>query len=244
MLRSEYHLFINGEQKEGENGEWFEVYNPATEEVLTKAAKATTSDVDLAVKAARSALESGSWPRLTGAKRARILNKIAAIMRERLDNLVELEVLNSGKTVPTAKGQIIQAIEDFEFYASATVTLSGETVPMPNRFFTYTLKEPVGVCGQIIPWNYPLMMAAWKVAPALAAGCTVVLKPASLTPIQLSSWRKFVTKPVYLMEWSTSLQEADPSLETTWCSIRGLIRLLLPVQQIRGRTLWLRRPRR
>lgn len=183
MLRSEYHLFINGERKEGENGEWFEVYNPATEEVLTKVAKATTSDVDLAVKAARSALESGSWPRLTGAKRARILNKIAAIMRERLDNLVELEVLNSGKTVPTAKGQIIQAIEDFEFYASATVTLSGETVPMPNRFFTYTLKEPVGVCGQIIPWNYPLMMAAWKVAPALAAGCTVVLKPASLTPI-------------------------------------------------------------
>ena len=183
MLREEYHLFINGKRKEAENGEWFETYNPATGEVLAKVAKATTADVDQAVEAARTALESGRWPRQTAAKRARILNKVAAIMRERLDDLVELEVLNSGKTVPTAQGQIIQAIEDFEFYASATVTLSGETVPMPNRFFTYTLKEPVGVCGQIIPWNYPLMMAAWKIAPALAAGCTVVLKPASLTPI-------------------------------------------------------------
>ncbi|MBT9281860.1 MAG: aldehyde dehydrogenase family protein [Hydrogenibacillus schlegelii] len=183
MLRDTYYLFIDGEHVGGRGGEFFETLNPATGEVLARVAKATREDVDRAVAAARRALEEGPWSRFTAAKRARILNEIARRMRERFDELVRLEVLNTGKTVKTAQGQIMQAIEDFEFFAAATVTLGGETVPMPNGFFTYTVKEPVGVCGQIIPWNYPLMMAAWKLAPALAAGCTVVLKPASNTPI-------------------------------------------------------------
>lgn len=183
MLKEFYPLFINGEYVNSANEEFFETYNPATGEILTKVAKASKKDVDKAVAAARKAFESGKWPKMTGARRARLLNKIAEIMRDRFAELVELEVLNSGKTVDAAKGQINQAIEDFEFYAAAAITLGGEAKPVPNGFFNYTVKEPVGVCGQIIPWNYPLMMAAWKIAPALAAGCTVILKPASLTPV-------------------------------------------------------------
>jgi acyl-CoA reductase-like NAD-dependent aldehyde dehydrogenase len=183
MLKETYQLLINGEHVESSNGEYFETYNPATGEVLAKIAKATKEDVDNAVAAARNAFESGKWPTYTGAKRARILNKIADIMRSRYEELVQIEVLNSGKTVAAAKGQVMQSIEDFEFYAAAATTFSGTTNPVPNGFFNYTLKEPVGVCGQIIPWNYPIMMATWKIAPALAAGCTVVLKPASFTPV-------------------------------------------------------------
>lgn len=182
-VKSHYPLFINGEYVDSKNGELFDIVNPATEEVIATAAKAAKEDVDKAVQAARTAFESGKWPKMTAAKRARILNKIANIMRERFDDLVNAEVLNSGKTVDAAKGQINQAIEDFEFYSAAAITLQGDVNQVPNGFFNYTVKEPVGVCGQIIPWNYPLMMAAWKVAPALAAGCTVVLKPASYTPI-------------------------------------------------------------
>jgi len=182
-MKKHYQLFINGQYVDSSNGEVFETHNPATGEVLATVAKATKKDVDKAVEAARAAFESGKWPRMTAAKRARLLNRIAEMMRERFEELVRVEVLNSGKTVAAAKGQIMQAIEDFEFYAAACLTLQGDVNQVPNGFFNYTLKEPVGVCGQIIPWNYPLMMAAWKVAPALAAGCTVVLKPASYTPI-------------------------------------------------------------
>ncbi|RBW70099.1 aldehyde dehydrogenase family protein [Bacillus taeanensis] len=183
LVKEAYPLFINGEYIESANGAYFDVHNPATGEVLAKVAKGTKEDVDKAVEAARTAFESGKWPRMTAAKRARLLIKIAEIMRSRFNDLVRVEVLNTGKTVAAAQGQITQAIEDFEFYAGTIQTAGGQTNPMPNGFFNYTVKEPVGVCGQIIPWNYPLMMAAWKVAPALAAGCTIVLKPASYTPL-------------------------------------------------------------
>ncbi|SDI41291.1 betaine-aldehyde dehydrogenase [Alteribacillus persepolensis] len=183
IIKDSYPLLINGEYSDSTNNATFDTHNPATGEILAKVAKATTEDVDRAVDAARAAFEKGKWPRQTAAKRARLLNKIASIMRSRFNTLVEAEVLNSGKTVAAAQGQVSQAIEDFEFYAGAISTYGGSTNPMPNGFFNYTQKEPVGVCAQIIPWNYPLMMAAWKIAPALAAGCTIVLKPASYTPI-------------------------------------------------------------
>lgn len=182
-MKEKYLLFINGECVESEEQQTFDVFNPATGELLAAVAKASRGDVDRAVQAARTAFDKGPWPKLPAAKRARILNEIARILRKRMDEVIELEVLNTGKTVSAAKGQILQAIEDFEFYAAGALTLTGQTLPMPNGFFTYTVKEPVGVCGQIIPWNYPFMMAAWKVAPALAAGCTVILKPASYTPL-------------------------------------------------------------
>jgi len=183
VVQDAYQLFINGEYTDSSNNETFDVVNPATGEVLTKVAKGTREDADKAVEAARTAFETGKWPRQTEAKRARLLNKIAAGMRARFNDLVTAEVLNTGKTVEAAQGQIGQGIQDFEYYAGAITTFGGSTNPMPNGFFNYTLKEPVGVCAQIIPWNYPFMMAAWKIAPALAAGCTIILKPASFTPI-------------------------------------------------------------
>lgn len=183
MKRDFYGLFINGEQTESSSKERFTVYNPATGAPLAEVAKGTKADVDQAVKAAREAFQHGKWKRYPVGKRSRVLNKIAAIMRERFNELVDLEVANSGKTRGTAQGQVMQAIEDFEFYASAIVAHRGEVNNMPGGFHNYTQKEPVGVCAQIIPWNYPLMMAAWKIAPAIAVGCSIIVKPASYTPL-------------------------------------------------------------
>ncbi|MUK88672.1 aldehyde dehydrogenase family protein [Ornithinibacillus sp. L9] len=183
MKRQHYSMIINGERVESSTGEVFETYNPAKGEVLATVAKASKEEAEKAVQAARNAFDHGKWRKYPIGKRARVLNKIAAIMRERFKELVEIEVLNSGKSVGAAQVQINQSIEDFEFYAGAIVGHRGEVNNMPYGFFNYTHKEPVGVCAQIIPWNYPMMMAAWKIAPAIAAGCSVVVKPASLTPI-------------------------------------------------------------
>ncbi|WP_156290609.1 aldehyde dehydrogenase family protein [Oceanobacillus salinisoli] len=183
LKRDAYQMVINGRLADAETGEVFTVYNPATGEAIGEVPKAGKKDVDLAVEAARHAFDYGKWKKYPVGKRARVLNKIASIMRSRFNELVEIEILNSGKTLAAAQGQVSQAIEDFEFYAGAIVGHRGEVNNVPGRFFNYTQKEPVGVAAQIIPWNYPMMMAAWKIAPAIAAGCSVVLKPASLTPI-------------------------------------------------------------
>ncbi|HZV80434.1 MAG TPA: aldehyde dehydrogenase family protein [Candidatus Binatus sp.] len=177
-----YDLLINGESVKAHSGATMEAINPATNEKIADVASAGIHDADLAVQAARKALD-GKWKTMPPARRARVLFKIASIISERLDDLARIEVLNSGKTIAGAKAEISQVIEDFEFYGGAVTKLTGETIPAPPNFFNYTLKEPVGVCAQIVPWNYPLLMASWKVAPALAAGCTIVLKPASPTPI-------------------------------------------------------------
>jgi aldehyde dehydrogenase (NAD+) len=183
MKRDYYKLFINGEQVDSANGERTKIYNPATGKVIAEVAKATPEDAEKAVKAARNAFDHGKWKLTPPGRRARVLNKIAEIMGSRFKELVELEILNTGKSLAAAKGQIAQAIEDFEFYAGAIVGHGGTVNNVPGQFHNYTEKETVGVCAQIIPWNYPLMMAAWKIAPAIAAGCSVVLKPASLTPL-------------------------------------------------------------
>ncbi|WP_240374749.1 aldehyde dehydrogenase family protein [Bacillus piscicola] len=183
MKRSHYSMIINGKRVDSRSGEVFDTYNPAKGEVLATVAKASEEDAEKAVQAAREAFDHGKWRKYPVGKRSRVLNEIAAIMRKRFKELVEVEVLNSGKSVGAAQVQINQSIEDFEFYAGAIVGHRGHVNNMPNGFFNYTHKEPVGVCAQIIPWNYPLMMAAWKIAPAIAAGCSVVVKPASLTPI-------------------------------------------------------------
>src|SRR5206468_2424121 len=117
------------------------------------------------------------------ARRATTLYKVAGIMRSRFDEIARLEVLNNGKAISQAKGELTQAIEDFEFFAGAATKITGSTIPVPGSFLNYTLREPIGVCAQIVPWNYPIMMAAWKLAPALAAGNAVILKPASATPL-------------------------------------------------------------
>src|SRR5690606_21708819 len=172
-----------GERVESVSGEGFGTIDPGKGGVLGNIGKAGTGDAERAVSAARNSFDNGKWRKYPVGRRARVLNKIAEIMRSRFKELCELEVLNSGKSIGAAQVQINQAIEDFEFYAGAIVGHRGTVNNMPNGFFNYTHKEPVGVCAQIIPWNYPMMMAAWKIAPAIAAGCSVVVKPASLTPI-------------------------------------------------------------
>ncbi|MFD3447403.1 aldehyde dehydrogenase family protein [Microbacteriaceae bacterium 4G12] len=183
MKRDFYHLLINGERVESSNQQTFATYNPATGEVIAQVAKATQEDTEKAIQSARAAFDHGKWKQYPVGRRSRVLNKIASIMRSRFDELVELEVLDSGKSLSAAQGQVMQAIEDFEFYASAIVAHRGVVNNVPGQFQNYTEKEPVGVCAQIIPWNYPLMMAAWKIAPAIAVGCSVIVKPASLTPL-------------------------------------------------------------
>ncbi len=180
--KKSYDLFINGEFVKPASGEYHDVVDPSTNEPIASVGAAGIHDADLAVAAARAAL-SGKWATLTPARRARIINKVAALIGERIGELAELETRNSGKTISSAKSEIGQVVEDFEFYAGAVTKIMGNTIPAPPNFFNYSLKEPVGVCAQIIPWNYPLLMAAWKVAPALAAGCAVILKPASPTPL-------------------------------------------------------------
>jgi acyl-CoA reductase-like NAD-dependent aldehyde dehydrogenase len=181
--RREWQLFVNGEQVAAQSGETFEVINPATNEVIASVAKAGKADIDSAVNAAREAFERGKWVRMGAARRASFLLKVAQIMRERQEEIARLEVLNNGKAISQAKAELTQAIEDFEFFAGAATKIMGNTIPVPGNFLNYTVREPVGVCAQIVPWNYPIMMAAWKVAPALAAGNTVILKPASATPL-------------------------------------------------------------
>ncbi|MFD1348491.1 aldehyde dehydrogenase family protein [Oceanobacillus caeni] len=183
IIRDSYKMVIDGNPVDAESGDFIKVFNPATGEQIAEVPKAGNTDVDLAVKAARNAFENGKWKRYPAGKRARVLNDIAAIMRSRFKELVELEVLNTGKSISAAQGQVNQAIQDFEFYAGAIVGHRGVVNNMPGAFFNYTQKEPIGVAAQIIPWNYPLMMAAWKIAPAIATGCSVILKPASLTPL-------------------------------------------------------------
>ncbi len=183
LERQNWQLIINGERVDAADGATFATYNPATEEVLAQVAQAGKADVDRAVAAARAAFEGGKWPRTSAARRTSIMFKIAEIMRKRSDEIARLEVQNNGKAISQAKAELGQAIEDFEFFAGAATKIMGQTIPVPGTFFNYTVREPVGVCAQIVPWNYPIMMAAWKLAPALAAGNTIILKPASATPL-------------------------------------------------------------
>ena len=183
IKRDFYHLIINGEKVESIKGGTFETVNPATGEVVATVAKASQEDAELAVQAAREAFDNGKWEKNLINRRSQVLNKIAAIMRSRFNEIVELEILDTGKSLVTAQGQVNQAIEDFEFYAGAIVGHRGAVNNLPGQFHNYTEKEPVGVCAQIVPWNYPLMMTAWKIAPAIAVGCSVIVKPASLTPL-------------------------------------------------------------
>ncbi|WP_044339112.1 aldehyde dehydrogenase family protein [Rossellomorea aquimaris] len=183
MKREHYSLVINGQRMESGSGETFTTYNPATGEAIATVSLASVEDAEKAVEAARNAFDYGKWKKFPINKRSRVLNKIAGIMRSRFNELVTLEIMDSGKSLSAAQGQVMQAIEDFEFYAGAIVGHRGTVNNVPGQFMNVAEKEPVGVCAQIIPWNYPLMMAAWKIAPAIAVGCSVVVKPATLTPL-------------------------------------------------------------
>jgi len=178
----EYGLFINGESSEPASGEVRELAEPATGEPLARAAIAGEGDVDRAVEAAQAALR-GDWGKTAPTERSRLLHTLADAIKANRKELSELEARNVGKAISSVKAEIAQAIENFRFFAGAISSIGGRSNPIGGSLLHYSLKEPVGVCGQIVPWNYPLMMATWKLAPALAAGCTVVLKPDPATPL-------------------------------------------------------------
>ncbi|MFC0804892.1 aldehyde dehydrogenase family protein [Ensifer sp. P24N7] len=187
-------LFIDGKWVAPVKGGTFEIVNPATEEVIHKAAAASAEDVDIAVTAARRAFDKDGWPKLSGRERARYLRAIADGIRARQGEIARLEVIDNGKPLPEADWDVADAAGCFDFYAGLAEQLDNdpeEPIALADaRFTSKAVREPIGVAGAIIPWNYPLLMAAWKVAPALAAGCTVVLKPAevtSLTALELAA---------------------------------------------------------
>jgi phenylacetaldehyde dehydrogenase len=183
-------LWINGEWREARSGKTFEVYNPATGEIIARCAAGDQADIDAAVHAARHAFESGSWSRMTASERGRLIWKLGDLLEEHASEFAELETLDNGKPLAVARAADVPlAVDLFRYMAGWATKIHGHTFPisvpyMPgSEFFSYTTREPIGVAGQIIPWNFPLLMAAWKLGPALAAGCTVVLKPAEQTPL-------------------------------------------------------------
>jgi aldehyde dehydrogenase (NAD+)/betaine-aldehyde dehydrogenase len=175
-------LLIGGEPRDAQDGRTFATFDPAHGGELAQVAQGAAADVDAAVTAARDAL-NGAWMKTSPAKRARALNRLAQLLDERTDELAELESRNVGKAISSVKAELHQAVENFRYYGSATATIAGRANPIGGSLLFYSLKEPVGVVAQIVPWNYPLMMATWKLAPALAAGCSVVLKPDPQTPL-------------------------------------------------------------
>src|SRR5213078_4854660 len=180
--RQEYGLFVNGELVEAEAGDVRELNEPATGEPLARVAMAGEADIDRAVEAARAAL-AGPWGKTPPTERSRLLHALADAIVANRKELAELEVRNVGKALSSAKAELNQAVENFRFYASAIASIAGRSNTLGGSLLFYSLKEPVGVAGQIVPWNYPLMMTTWKLAPALAAGCAVVLKPDAATPL-------------------------------------------------------------
>ena len=178
-----YKLFIDGQWVDADSGKTFTTPNPATGATLAEVAEGDKADIDKAVAAARRALE-GKWSKVSARDRGRMLYKLSQLIEAKIPELAALETSDNGKPInETSYVDLPQVVENFEYFAGWATKIEGETIPVPGQMFNYTLREPVGVCGQIIPWNFPLLMAAWKLAPALAAGNTVVLKPAEQTPV-------------------------------------------------------------
>jgi betaine-aldehyde dehydrogenase len=177
-----YDLLIDGKFVPAVSGETFDVLNPATNEVIARVAKGGPADVDAAVAAARRAFEGGPWPKMTGLDRQRLMMKLAQLLRDHLDELAVMETSACGKPIAESRGDVANGALTLEYYAGMAPRVTGETLPIAPDLLDYTLREPLGVCACIVPWNFPLVIALWKVAPALATGNTVVLKPASYTP--------------------------------------------------------------
>jgi acyl-CoA reductase-like NAD-dependent aldehyde dehydrogenase len=187
-----YQLFIDGKWIDAESGKTFETPNPATGATLAEVAEADKADIDKAVAAARRAFE-GKWSKISARERGRMLYKLSQLIESHAQELAELETADNGKPLrESLYVDIAQVVENFEYFAGYATKIEGTTIPVPGQMLNYTLREPIGVCGQIIPWNFPLLMAAWKLAPALAAGNTIVLKPAEQTPVTAMELGKLI----------------------------------------------------
>jgi len=180
-----YQMFIGGRWVASHSGGQYAVFNPARGSVLARVPRGDAEDVGAAVDAAKRAFEDQGWRKMDPSKRGRILFKVSQLLRERLSDLAKLETLNTGKPLGQAKGDIAMSARHFEYFAGLADKVQGSTIPVPGNRLDYTLKEPIGVTAHVVPWNYPLVMAARSIAPALAVGNTVVAKPASFTPLTL-----------------------------------------------------------
>jgi aldehyde dehydrogenase (NAD+) len=177
-------LLINGKWVDSTSGKTFPTVNPSTGEVITQVAESDAPDVDKAVSAARAAFEKGAWRKMSASQRGSLMNKLADLIEKHADELAQLEALDNGKPAHIARvADLPLTIACYRYYAGWADKIHGKTIPVNGPFFSYTKHEAVGVVGQIIPWNFPLLMQAWKLGPALAAGCTVVMKPAEQTPL-------------------------------------------------------------
>ena len=181
-------MLINGKWVEAASGKTFPTYNPATGEVLSHVAEGDREDIDRAVKAARAAFEKGPWAKISPSERGRMMWRLADLIEKHTEEFAQLESLDNGKPLKIARiADLPLAVDHFRYYAGWATKIEGNTIPMglarQGSYHAYTVREPVGVVGQIIPWNFPLLMAAWKLGPALATGCCVVLKPAEQTPL-------------------------------------------------------------
>ena len=176
--------FIGGQWTPAQSGKTFETIHPATEEVICEVAEGDAADVDLAVDAAREAFDHGPWSKLDARDRGRLMYRLADLIEEEAEELAALETLDNGKPISDSRAADIPLVIDcIRYYAGWADKIQGRTIPIRGDYFCYTRREPVGVVGQIIPWNFPALMAAWKWGPALAAGCTIVMKPAEQTPL-------------------------------------------------------------
>src|ERR1700729_3620244 len=205
-----YQMFINGEWVDSKSAKTFPVYDPSTEEVIAQVPDANADDVNHAVAAARAAFDEGPWASTTAQERGRVLFRLADKVRQNIPALAELECRNTGKPIVEAEYDINDVATCFEYYGGLATKVVGYVNPVPDNAMSLTLKEPVGVAGQIVPWNYPLLMAAWKLAPALAAGCTCILKPAEQTPLtalELAKWFDEVGLPKGLVNVITGFGE-------------------------------------
>ena len=181
-------MLINGKWVDSASGKTFPTYNPATGEVLSHVAEGDREDIDRAVKAARAAFEKGPWAKISPSERGRMMWRLADLIEKHTEEFAQLESLDNGKPLKIARiADLPLAVDHFRYYAGWATKIEGNTIPMglarQGSYHAYTVREPVGVVGQIIPWNFPLLMAAWKLGPALATGCCVILKPAEQTPL-------------------------------------------------------------
>mgnify|MGYP003635937647 FL=1 len=177
-------LLIDGKWEDAISGKTFATINPATEEVIAEVAEGDAADIDLAVKAARKAFESGPWSKMDARDRGRLIYRLADLIEENIEELAALESLDNGKPIRDSRAADLPLVIDcLRYYAGWADKIEGTTIPIRGNHFCYTRREPLGVAGQIIPWNFPLLMVAWKWAPALTAGCTIVMKPAEQTPL-------------------------------------------------------------
>jgi betaine-aldehyde dehydrogenase len=189
-----YRMYVNGEFVESHRGAYFPVVDPSTEEIIAEVPEADEKDVNRAVAAAKAAFETGGWPQTTAQERGRILFRLAERVRKESARLAELEARNSGKPIVEAEYDIADVATCFEYYGGLATKVMGHVNPVPDNALSLSLREPIGVAAQIIPWNYPLLMAAWKLAPALAAGCTCVLKPAEQTPLTALEFAEYLAE--------------------------------------------------